>query len=1498
MDVSNGSRIPVSSNLAWPTCTAPFFSGINTMKPSIVNDRSATQALLIEGVGLPVYQITQQEAHVLAFQSPATNFAIDNVNLSVVLAPQTQPVPPECPAQALTLNIMNPVPILSQNCPTILHGASLAKAKNIGKHKCSHCGRDCLKPSVLEKHMRSHTGERPFPCTICGISFKTQSNLYKHRRTQTHVNNAKQSFDSDCSGCLEHITGQVGDTNCLDITKAVESIRIDKDQNQENTVGFRNTIPMAFSIKNHEKAFEETSYSSPTKNSTFVFNQKITLKDQWPTTNKQTQLQRQSETCIDKLLDSSSSQRKLKKCESTDSGYLSHSDSADLQMFSGSPLHSLSESSFESEPMLGSGTFDSEEKTSSSKKNLEEHISMLISQNKALVDNTLLENVRPRKTALSKQGSIDLPMPYTFKDSFHFDIKSRDANRKKLPTTLNFIAPEKNKCQFFHSVPTQISSSIDNVILARSNSLPFVENGRVQDRFPLHNTKAQQGKHSLHVSFANLLLSNTATACTVDFSSSHPRGLVRQTAVDEMPASNASENPVYDESKVVKKPETDQLTPKCKSASRKAGRKKTNMFSHEKWQIYGDETFKKFYQKVNKSDETKKTATSPQTCLAKTISVIGKETKTSFTFGNVVNVADLGLESRESVVAVDSASAGVVHSEGQMKFQYPGHIPLSSQKADGAQFSFLGQVTQSTVHSEQAMSTTKQVEFQNKSEKLLGNIQNNKTSILETKGNSEVQMEDPLSADNLKHSTTDEPHDSLMLPVHNNAKQGTTDTTTGVVSGESMDDINNHQPAFCPLGQSESQTTIFSVLPSLTVAQTISTQKDNLFSPRYLIKFDYIGPNVGSSTASQTDQEHVSVEENNLFGLTTYFQQSFQHNIAKQVNLLQKHDSVITPFSKINLNSDCVLTSATTISIHVTQSLIVDAQGRSGRIENLDEPFLPRQSRIQDVKESMSKESVGSDRNAMEQECISGCICTPAGTTAQESPEQLYTPRCEHQSPSPSMESSQHPWLLGANSLQAKFSDSTSVTLKEQESSMYCTAQMGCHSGICNVRVTKVTFSTLNTEPKSTWCWLDKCLPLPTERKEKSYSIYASLNSVKDREPDKTPFTDKNPGTPVVDSLASSFPWKSFRKKALTVVLINVMLCNLVVLKMKPATADEETAAPEEDEFEQALLLDVTLFEPSEEESEPTVASLVTPPLSAGRGSGYRTAARIREWAKAARRRSATAAAAATTVVHQNGDVLQGAILFGTRHETSGRINTFHHDALLPRERKEEQSEGGSGMKNQINEGTTLPLFAPVQQLITGVKANLQLPEEFAFPKYPQGSSLSWQKSYNPTSGKEGATSDQVTPDIKRIHLQQDLVDGPPQKHGRKILQRSKTIGHHSGEESAGLNTLQCIAPLLPHVDLKPRTSAGSNETACRPSPQNSAESIDNCAHANITGKFLEPDEISAVGNISAHSPNLEHKSPKYQKKVNLEVMRKQTHVEYSDCSSDDEDRLYIEERD
>lgn len=69
-----------------------------------------------------------------------------------------------------------------------MENSSLPDKTSGGKHVCPYCNLACSKPSVLQKHIRAHTNERPYPCVSCGFSFKTRSNLYKHCRSRTHAN--------------------------------------------------------------------------------------------------------------------------------------------------------------------------------------------------------------------------------------------------------------------------------------------------------------------------------------------------------------------------------------------------------------------------------------------------------------------------------------------------------------------------------------------------------------------------------------------------------------------------------------------------------------------------------------------------------------------------------------------------------------------------------------------------------------------------------------------------------------------------------------------------------------------------------------------------------------------------------------------------------------------------------------------------------------------------------------------------------------------------------------------------------------------------------------------------------------------------------------------------------------------------------------------------------------------------------------------------------------
>ncbi|XP_014239209.1 uncharacterized protein LOC106660792 isoform X1 [Cimex lectularius] len=66
------------------------------------------------------------------------------------------------------------------------------RGRGRGRYVCEECGIRCKKPSMLKKHIRTHTDLRPYTCKYCTFSFKTKGNLTKHMKSKSHYKRCKE----------------------------------------------------------------------------------------------------------------------------------------------------------------------------------------------------------------------------------------------------------------------------------------------------------------------------------------------------------------------------------------------------------------------------------------------------------------------------------------------------------------------------------------------------------------------------------------------------------------------------------------------------------------------------------------------------------------------------------------------------------------------------------------------------------------------------------------------------------------------------------------------------------------------------------------------------------------------------------------------------------------------------------------------------------------------------------------------------------------------------------------------------------------------------------------------------------------------------------------------------------------------------------------------------------------------------------------------------------
>lgn len=505
------------------------------------------------------------------------------------------------------------------------------KPKKQGKYICEYCNRACAKPSVLLKHIRSHTGERPYPCVTCGFSFKTKSNLYKHKKSHAHTiklglilqpdaflshespkalsihSDVEDSGESEEEGAADERQTDPGsmDLQPVQLMKRVPNMEAvpksssipsnpdqvvggfslqDKSSESQAVTELPKVMvhPLSVSplrVDSPEVSDSKPELSSAQKQKDFQVTRVLShpawtasLETEDKARQKEAgsqqegkqeshvgtahaQLQRQQATDY-----SQEQQGKLllspRSLGSTDSGYFSRSESADQTVSPPTPFaRTLPTPEQDSDKNPGpsaprvsapaASALPAGEKASLlpgqmrpplATKTLEERISKLISDNEALVDDKQLDSVKPRRTSLSRRGSIDSPKSYIFKDSFQFDLKPmgrRTSSSSDIPKS-PFTPTEKSKQVFLLSVP-----SLDCLPITRSNSMPTTGYSAVPTSIipPPHPLRGSQSfDDKISALYDDVFVSGPNTSVPP---SGHPRTLVRQAAVEDSSASES-----------------------------------------------------------------------------------------------------------------------------------------------------------------------------------------------------------------------------------------------------------------------------------------------------------------------------------------------------------------------------------------------------------------------------------------------------------------------------------------------------------------------------------------------------------------------------------------------------------------------------------------------------------------------------------------------------------------------------------------------------------------------------------------------------------------------------------------------------------------------------------------------------------------------------------------------------------------------------------------------
>nr|XP_034359761.1 transcription factor HIVEP3 isoform X2 [Arvicanthis niloticus] len=447
------------------------------------------------------------------------------------------------------------------------------KPQKPGKYICQYCSRPCAKPSVLQKHIRSHTGERPYPCGPCGFSFKTKSNLYKHRKSHAHRIKAGLASGSSSEMYppgleMERIPGE-------EFEEPTEGESTDSEEETGATSGpSTDVLPKSkhpllssslYSSGSHSSSQERCSLSQssaapsledPTPFAEASSEHPLSHKPEDTHTIKQKLALRLSER--KKLIEEQTFLSPGSK-GSTESGYFSRSESAEQQV---SPPNTNAKSyaeiifgkcgrigqrssmlaSTSTQPLLPLSADDKPSLVPLSvpRTQVIEHITKLITINEAVVDTSEIDSVKPRRSSLTRRSSVESPKSSLYRES----LSSHGEKTKQEQSLLSLQHPPGST----HPVP-----------LLRSHSMP---SAACTISTPHHTFR---GSYSFDDHIADPEVPSRSTPVFT----SHPRMLKRQPAI-ELPLGGeySSEEPGPSSKDLTSKP-SDEPEPKESDLTKK-----------------------------------------------------------------------------------------------------------------------------------------------------------------------------------------------------------------------------------------------------------------------------------------------------------------------------------------------------------------------------------------------------------------------------------------------------------------------------------------------------------------------------------------------------------------------------------------------------------------------------------------------------------------------------------------------------------------------------------------------------------------------------------------------------------------------------------------------------------------------------------------------------------------------------------------------------------------